>query len=302
MSITNLILISINLFFSNTVPFKPPITVDQQNISKPKTGIQDLVVTIYDCSPKHITNMQYYKLNRIGERKIKPTDFQILPAKVQIFSQIRTIQVRAYAIYAKFSDKEVFCHKISRGYRFDHDNWYVNNMERPFFPTEIEARRELTRIGLINKNHYYPQHIQFDMLDDPQWQARIEEKQGRFQLDRYRPFAFQHGSLVYNPNDHNWIPNATDNPWANCPGKNPQNEYHIIHTLGWSLQLTNITLTFDVASEHMYYGKDRFRCAIDRGYCEPNHAIKATVIWEPEHHCKIFDVGRSHARMIKFQK
>ena len=52
----------------------------------------------------------------------------------------------------------------------------------------------------------------------------------------------------------------------------------------------------------MCYGKDRIKFDIDRGYCEPNHAIKATVIWEPEHHCKIFDVGRSHARMIKFEK
>ena len=99
--------------------------------------------------------MQYYKLNRIGECKIKPADFQILPAQVQTFSQVRTIQVRSYAIYAKLSDKEVFCHKISlkRCYRFDHDNWYVSSLERPFIPTEIEARRELTRIGLISKNH-----------------------------------------------------------------------------------------------------------------------------------------------------
>ena len=304
MSITNLILILTNLFLSNTLPVKPTIKVDQQKITTPKTGIQDLIVTHYDCSPKHITNMQYYKLNRIGECKIKPADFQILPAQVQIFSQIRTIQVRAYAIYAKLSDKEVFCHKIAlkRGYRFDHDNWYVNNMERPFFPTEIEARRELTRIGLKDKNNYRPQRIQFDILDDPHWQERIEEKQGRFQFNRSDPFAFQHGSLVYNPNDHNWIPQVTDNPWANCPGKSPQYEYHVIHTIGWTLQLTKITLTFDLATEHMYYGKDRIKCDIERGYCEPNHAIKAVVIWEPEHHCKIFDVGRSHARMIKFQK
>ena len=30
-------------------------------------------------------------------------------------------------------------------------------MERPFFPTEIEARRELTRVCLIHRDHYYPQ-------------------------------------------------------------------------------------------------------------------------------------------------
>ena len=136
MSITNLILILINLFFSNTLPIIPPITVDQQSISKPKTGIQDLVVTLYDCSPKRITNMQYYKLNRIGECKIKPAEFQILPTQVRIFSKIRTIQVRAYAIYAKLSDKEVFCHKISlqRGYRFDHDNWMLIMWKDLSFP------------------------------------------------------------------------------------------------------------------------------------------------------------------------
>ena len=140
------------------------------------------MVTHYDCSPKHITNMKHYKLNRIGECKIKPADFQILPAQVHIFSQIRTLQVRAYAIHAKLSDKESFCHKISLKlvYRFDHDNWYVNNMERLFFPAEIEARRELARIGLISKHHYYPQMIQFDVLDNPRCQAKIEEKQGRF--------------------------------------------------------------------------------------------------------------------------
>ena len=133
-------------------------------------------------------------------------------------------------------------------------------------------------------------------------QANIEEKQGRFRLDRYRPFTFHYGSMVYNPRDHNWIPNATDNPWPNIPGKDPEHEYHVIHTLGWSLQLTNITLTFDVASEHMYYGKFRVKCNQERVHCPPNHAIKATVIWEPENHCRIFDVGRSYARMIKFPK
>ena len=248
--------------------------------------------------------MQYNKLNKVGECKIKPADFKILPAQVQIFSQMQTLQVRAFAIHAKLSNKESFCHKIGlkRGFRFDHDNWYVNNMERPFFPREIEALRELARVGLISKNHQRPQMIQFDVLDDPRWQANIEEKQGRFCLVRYRPFSFQHGCMVFNPRDHNWIPNATDNPWANCPSKDPEHEYHVIHTLAWSLQLTNITLTFDVASEHMYYGKVRIKCDIERGCCPPKNGINATVIREPENHCRIFDVGRSYARMIKFQK
>ena len=52
----------------------------------------------------------------------------------------------------------------------------------------------------------------------------------------------------------------------------------------------------------MYYGKVRIKCDIERGHCPANQAIQATAIWEPENHCRILDVGRSYARMIKFQK
>ena len=71
--------------------------------------------------------MQYYKHNKNGECKIKPADFKILPAQVHIFSQIRTLQVRAFAIYAKLSDKESFCYKIALKRGFDHDNWCALN-------------------------------------------------------------------------------------------------------------------------------------------------------------------------------
>ena len=90
-------------------------------------------------------------------------------------------------------------------------------------------------------------------------------------------------------------------PGANCLGPNPEHEYHVIHALGWSLQLTNITHSFGVKSENIYYGKTRLKCNLERSYCPPNHAIKAAVIWEPNNNCRIFDVGRSYARMIKFQ-
>ena len=74
-------------------------------------------------------------------------------------------------------------------------------MERSFFPTENEARRELACVSLISKHHYHPQIVQLDVLDDPRWQTNIEAKLGRFQLDRYPSFAFRHGSMVYNPRD-----------------------------------------------------------------------------------------------------
>ena len=213
MSITNIFFLLLNLFISQPLPIKQPINVVNHNISTPKSGVQDLKVTHYDYSTKRITNMHYDKLNNIGDCKIKAAHFQILCPNIRI-SQFRTLHVRTYAIHAKLSDKENFFHKTSlnRGFRIDHDNWYVNNTERLFFPTEIEACRELARVGVIIKHHYHRHILGFDFFDDVRWQADIEARQGRFQLDRYKPFAFQHGSMVYNPGDNEWISNATDNP------------------------------------------------------------------------------------------
>ena len=144
--------------------------------------------------------------------------------------------------------------------------------------------------------------VQTDVLDDPRWQANMDEKQGRFRFDRYRYFAFNteacciiHVIIIGSP-----MPQII--PGLTVPEKQTEYEYHVNHTLGWSLQLTNITLTFDAASDYLYYGKVRIKCDLEQGHCPSNHAIKATGFWKPENHCRIFDVGRSHARMIKFQK
>ena len=88
-------------------------------------------------------------------------------------------------------------------------------MEKNFFPTEVEARRELTRVVLVSKHHYHAQMIKCNVLNDQRWQTNIAAKQGHFQLDRYRPIAFQQRNTVYNLRDLEWIPNATDNSWAN---------------------------------------------------------------------------------------
>ena len=70
------------------------------------------------------------------------------------------------------------CHKISlkTGYRFDHDNWHVNNTEIIFLPTDIESSREPARIGFVNKYHHAPKVTRFDLLNDPCWQAILEAK------------------------------------------------------------------------------------------------------------------------------
>ena len=86
---------------------------------------------------------------------------------------------------------------------------------------------------------------------------------------------------------------------AKRPRQIPAYEYYVIHTLGWSLELTNITLTLN--SRSIYYEKDK-KCNFETRYCPSNHALKATVIWKPNDYFRIFDVGRSNARKEKIQK
>ena len=66
MSITNLIVLLANLFLSFPLLIQQPITNDIRKISTPRSGVQDLIVTHYECSIQHITNKQYYKLNIFG--------------------------------------------------------------------------------------------------------------------------------------------------------------------------------------------------------------------------------------------
>ena len=84
--------------------------------------------------------------------------------------------------------------------------------------------------------------------------------------------------------------------------KKPGHEYHLFHTLGWSLHLTNITLSFDVKSEKICSGKTGIKGDLERGNCPPNHSIKATAMWEPNNHFRNFDDGRSYARTVNFRK
>ena len=91
-------------------------------------------------------------------------------------------------------------------------------------------------------------------------------------------------------------------PGDNCPGQDQKHDYRIIQTLGCSLPKANITLSFDIKSERVYCCKTRIKCNIETGYYPSNQAFKATVIWEPNHHCRVFKVGRLNARMMKFQK
>ena len=171
--------------------------------------------------------------------------FKSSPPKYKNFYKFEHFKNAATPSMLNLAKKKAFETKsqkgLKRGFSFDYDNWYVNNMEKLFYPIKIEARRKFARLSLISKHHYQPQIIQFDVLDYQRWQANIEAKRSFSTWSLQTFWSPTRGKEVYKPRDHEGIPNATDNPLAKCLGQNLDYEYHVIDTLGWSLQLTNHT-------------------------------------------------------------
>ena len=104
-------------------------------------------------------------------------------------------------------------------------------MEKPLLSTEIEIRYELERIGIVKNIKKHTNLENCDLLNDPRWQAKVERKQCRTQIDRSYHFISYYGDLFYNPRDDKLILNATNNPLIKSPDVNPTDEYHIIHKL-----------------------------------------------------------------------
>ena len=78
----------------------------------------------------------------------------------------------------------------------------------------------------------------------------LKQNNGAFDLIYISHVFFLTENFVYKPGDQNWFPNATEKQWSNCPGVNLTYEYHM-QLLGQSLQLNNITLTYDLQSENI---------------------------------------------------
>ena len=67
-------------------------------------------------------------------------------------------------------------------------------------------------------------------------------------------------------------------------------------------QLEKKQLTCDLKDDTIIYQGIRLPCKNDQGYCIPTTRTQATVVWFPEKTCKIFQVAKIHARMIKFHQ
>ena len=106
--------------------------------------------------------------------------------------------------------------------------------------------------------------------------------------------------LAYRYSDESRISSAGYNPQSNCNGgRRLQNRVNLID---WTLGLSEVPLILNLETNEVSLDVTKLPCNIERGYCDPTALNKATIVWEPETHCRLFKMIRFDAFMVKYQK
>ena len=123
--------------------------------------------------------------------------------------------------------------------------------------------------------------------------------QGRIQFDLDTPMVQPYGRIVYDYTNPMWIPNAIKNAQSNCmKGPRKQNRIDI---LDWTLEIREVSLILNLDTEEISYMGTKLPCDLRKADCLPTPFTKATIVWEPQTHCQLFELIRFDAFMVKYQ-
>ena len=123
--------------------------------------------------------------------------------------------------------------------------------------------------------------------------------QGRIQFDLDTPMVPPYGRIVYDYTNPMWIPNAIKNAQSDCmKGPRKQNRIDI---LDWTLAIREVSLILNLDTEEILYMGTKLLCDLPKGECLPTPFTKATIVWEPQTHCQLFELIRFDAFMVKYQ-
>ena len=296
----------LNKFNLNTKRQKRQTNIDfieltGQNINGSATGPQDIFIEHYDCDAEEITNVKYYELNKISTCKFKPLDLDMTKTEVQLLSKAQAVEIKAYAVAGTIKERVEWCSQHTNYIRANRPSYYVSDAQRTKILDADEVRNELARINLLKNTQYKPTryNISFNFIANPPLQKKIEDLQGRIQFDMNIPLVPPYGRIVYDYTNPLWIPSAIKNAQSNCmKGPRKQNRIDI---LDWTLEIREVSLILNLDTEEISYMGTKLQCDLRKGECLPTPLTKATIVWEPQTHCQLFELIRFDAYMVKYQ-
>ena len=277
------------------------IELTGQNINGSATGPQDIFIEHYDCDAEEITNVKYYELNKISTCKFKPLDLDMTKTEVQLLSKAQAVEIKAYAVAGTIKERVEWCSQHTNYIGANRPSYYVSDAQRTKILDADEVRNELARINLLKNTQYKPTryNISFNFIANPPLQKKIEDLQGRIQFDMNIPLVPPYGRIVYDYTNPLWIPSAIKNAQSNCmKGPRKQNRIDI---LDWTLEIREVSLILNLDTEEISYMGTKLPCDLRKGECLPTPLTKATIVWEPQTHCQLFELIRFDAYMVKYQ-
>ena len=277
------------------------IALTGKNINGSATGPQDIFIEHYNCDAEEITNVKYYELNKISTCKFKPLDLDMTKTEVQLLSKAQAVEIKAYAVAGTIKERVEWCSQHTNYIRANRPSYYVSDAQRTKILDPDEVRNELARLNLLKNTEYRPTryNISFNYRANPPLQKRIEDLQGRIQFHLDTPMVPPYGRIVYDYTNPTWIPSAIKNAQSNClTGVRKQNRIDI---LDWTLEIKEVSLILNLDTEEISYMGTKLPCDLRKGECQPTPFTKATIVWEPQTHCQLFELIRFDAFMVKYQ-
>ena len=277
------------------------IELTGQNINGSAIGPQYIFIEHYDCDAEEITNVKYYELNKISTCKFKPLDLDMTKTEVQLLSKAQAVEIKAYAVAGTIKKRVEWCSQHTNYIRANRPSYYVSDAQRTKILDPDEVRNELARLNLLKNTEYRPTryNISFNYIANPPLQKRIEDLQGRMQFHLDTPMVPPYGRIVYDYTNPTWIPSAIKNAQSNClTGVRKQNRIDI---LDWTLEIKEVSLILNLDTEEISYMGTKLPSDLRKGECQPTPFTKATIVWEPQTHCQLFELIRFDAFMVKYQ-
>ena len=221
--------------------------------------------------------------------------------EVQLLSKAQAVEIKAYAVAGTIKERVEWCSQHTDYIRANRPSYYVSDAQRTKILEADEVRNELARINLLINTRYKPTryNISFNYIANPPLQKKIEDMQGKIEFDLDTPMVPSYGRIVDHNTNPMWIPNAIKNAQSNfMKGPRKQNRIDI---LGWTLEIQEISLILNLDTEEISYMGTKLPCNLRKEDCLPTLFTKATIVWEPQTHCQLFEIIRFDAFMVKYQ-
>ena len=130
-------------------------------------------------------------------------------------------------------------------------------------------------------------------------QKKLEHNQGRLQFDKNTPMVPPNGGLVYDYTNPMWVPSAIQIPQSNClKGPRKQNRIDI---LDWTLEIKEVSLILNLDTNEISLMGIKLPCDHQKGECLPTPYTKATIVWELQQHCQLFELIRFEEIIVKYK-